>query len=149
MVGADYRAMETGQLQIERRSFGELTILDCTGRIVLRREAEFLFDAAAFAIERSRGVLLNLAGVGAIDSAGLGILVLLRRLADTFSCSLKLCNAKPHIGEVISITGLDQVLQLHPSQDDAIENYFRNIGIAMPDHGNTDGFSSEPDYSVA
>jgi anti-sigma B factor antagonist len=131
IVTADDAPMNTGQLQIERRTLGEITILDCTGRIVVRREAEFFFDTVAFAIERSRSVLLNLDGVSAIDSGGLGALVLLQRFAETFSCDLNLCSAKPHIAEVISLTGLHQVLDLHRSEDDAIKSYFRNIERAV------------------
>lgn len=141
--------MNTGQLQIERRTFGEITILDCTGRIVVRREAEFLFDAAAFAIERSRSVLLNLSGVSAVDVGGLGILVLLHRFAETFSCNLKLCNANPQVAEIVALTGLRQVLKLHRTEDDAIESYFRNIGKALPHREKTEGFKTAPDYSVA
>jgi anti-anti-sigma factor len=141
--------MNTGQLQIERRTLGEIAILDCTGRIVVRREAEFLFDAVAFAIERSRSVLLNLDGVSAVDSGGLGILILLQRFAETFSCDLKLCNANARVAEIVDLTGLRQVLGLHRSEDDAIKSYFRNIGRALPDSCNAADLRIAPDYSAA
>lgn len=119
--------MNTGELQVERRTLGEITILDCSGRIVVRRETEFLFDAASFAIEHSRTVLLNLSRVTSIDSGGLGTLILLSRLAKTFSADLKLCGADGCVLELIKLTGLHKVLNLFPSEEDAIETCFNNM----------------------
>jgi len=120
--------MNTGQLHIERRTFGETAILDCTGRIVVRREAEYFFDAAAFAVEKSRSLVVNLAGVSAIDSGGLGLLVLLHRLAGIYSCDLKVCAAHGSVAKTISLMKLDTVLDVHRSEDDAIGSIFRNLG---------------------
>jgi anti-anti-sigma factor len=141
--------MNAGQLQIERRTLGEITILDCTGRIVVRREAEFLFDAAAFAIERSRSVLINLARVSAIDSGGLGILVLLQRFAETFSSNLNFCNASFLVNEVFALTGLCNVLHLHRTEDDAIQSHFRNLGRVLPDPEKPRGARTAPEHSAA
>jgi anti-sigma B factor antagonist len=138
--------MNSGQLQIERRTLGEMTILDCSGRIVVRREAEFLFDAAAFAIERSRGVLINLSGVSAVDSGGLGILIMLRRFAQTFSCDLKFCNASIHVGEILKLTGLTTVLDLYLTEQQAIESHIREVG-AIPGPEKPSGAAT--DYSAA
>ena len=130
MVRVENRVMKTNELSIERRTLGEITILDCAGRIVVRRETDLLFDAVAFAIEHSRSVLLNLAGVTAIDSGGLGTLVLLKQMAKTFSCDLRLCVATGRVREMITLTHLNKTIPLHPTEDDALLSYIGEIGKA-------------------
>src|SRR5579883_3059522 len=73
--------MTYGTLHIETRTFAEITILDCSGRIVVGAEADHLFDVVTSAMDKSGSGLLNLAGVSAIDSGGLGMIVLLHRYA--------------------------------------------------------------------
>lgn len=119
--------MIDGKLQIEKRTFGEVTILDCAGRIVVADETEYLFDTVTLAMEKSRNVLLNLAGVTAIDSGGLGMIVLLHRYAVNSLCELKLCAPSPQAWEVFALTDLHTVLDLHDHEDEAIENFFRDV----------------------
>ncbi len=139
--------MNTGELNIERRTLGEITILDCAGRIVVRRETDFLFDAVAFAIEHSRSVLLNLAGVRAIDSGGLGTLVLLKQMAGTFSCDLRLCAANGRVSEMITLAQLNKNIPLHRTEDDALMSYLRSIAKAPM--GPRKSFSAKLGYSAA
>ncbi len=122
------QSMTNEQLQIEKRTFGEITILDCSGRIVVARETDYLFHAVTSAMEKSRSVLLNLAGITAVDSGGLGMIVLLHRYALNSSCDLKLCNPSSRVSEVFALTDLHNVIDLHNDEDDAIEHFF--LGVA-------------------
>ncbi len=123
----DNQGMTSEELQIEKRSFGEITILDCSGRIVVARETDYLFHTVTSAMEKSRSVLLNLGGITAVDSGGLGMIVLLHRYAVNSSCDLKLCNPSSRVSEVFALTDLHTVVDVHENEDAAIENFFRDV----------------------
>lgn len=111
-------------LYIEQRSFDDIAILDCAGRIVFREETEALFEAVHLTMSNCRCVLLNLSGVHRLDSGGLGMLVLLHQFVGAGFCQLKICGADPQISELITLTKLNTLLDLYATENDAIASFF-------------------------
>ena len=68
----------------------------------------------------ARRMVIDLAGIEAVDSAGLGELVLLHMWADSSGYTLKFSGARKSVRNVLELTNLDQVLDLYPSVPDAI-----------------------------
>jgi len=70
-------------LSLECRQSGGIIVIHCAGRIVYREEAAALSREVGKALRHTRGVVLDLAGVGRLDSAGLGGLVLVHNSAES------------------------------------------------------------------
>lgn len=77
-------------------------IVRCAGRITI--ESRDLLRHAVAAEPRVKSVVLDLAEVTAIDAAGVGALVSLRRRANFTGTRLKLMNITPKVDEVLEIT---------------------------------------------
>ena len=65
-------------------------------------------------------VVLDLTPCGFIDSSGLRTLLSARSAADTAGGSLALVIADPNILRVFEVASLDQVLEIHPTVDAAL-----------------------------
>jgi anti-sigma B factor antagonist len=107
-------------LQLEARYCGEVVILDCHGRIVFRDEAATLSRKIGELLKSSNSLILNLSGVDAIDSGGLGELVLLRMWADANGHSIMLAAPNQHIRNLLELTNLDAVLQVYATEQEAV-----------------------------
>ena len=102
-------------LRIVTEHLADTAILQCFGRIVAGREAEALKDAVACEADK-RQVILDLAGVAAIDARGLGLLVFLQTLGCALGYELELANPTPRVREVLDLTRLDFVLDISQSE---------------------------------
>lgn len=102
-------------LRIISEHLEETVILHCFGRIVAGAEAEALKDAVACEAD-NREVILDLAGVEAIDARGLGLLVFLQTLGCALGYELELVNPAPRVREVLDLTRLDFVLDISHSE---------------------------------
>ncbi len=120
-----YNFGKPAKLLITERRFCDVVIFDCSGRLVVGNHTEQLFEAVRTAMDSSRWLLVNLSGVSAVDSGGLGILVLLHRFADAGLCDLKICSLPRHISDLLHLTGLHMVLDVHANEDRAIESFYR------------------------
>lgn len=65
-------------------------------------------------------IILDLDGVGFIDSSGLGVLVGALRRAREAGTDLLLVSSQALFARILRITGLDAVFVLHPSVDEAL-----------------------------
>jgi len=103
-------------MQIEERAIGDVTVLDLRGKITLGEGDELLKDKVNSLVNQGRKkVILNLAEVPYIDSAGLGVGV------RTFS--LKLLNLTKRITDLLSITKLLTVFETYESESDAVRSF--------------------------
>ena len=65
-------------------------------------------------------MVLDLAGVDAIDGGGMGLLVFLRAWARAAGIELKLANITPPVRELLKLTNLDSVFGVSSSDDDLL-----------------------------
>ena len=94
---------------------GDVTVFQCVGRITFAHA-----DALRIAVikqPRVRVAVLDLARVGAIDAAGLGMLVSLRKWSRSNGLTLKLMNLTPYVEYVLDITGLRSLFQTCSVED--------------------------------
>ena len=74
------------------------------------------------ALERSSaGIIMDLAGMEFISSAGLSILLALRKKAEPGSKKIAIIRAHPSVYKIFKITALDQVLNFFDDEDEAIQ----------------------------
>lgn len=68
-------------------------------------------------------LLIDFQNVDYLSSAVLGKMVALKKLVDEAKGMLKLCNIKPSIRQIFSITKLDKLIEIHPDQAAAIKAF--------------------------
>jgi len=111
-------------MQIEERVVDDVTILDLKGKITLGEGDEALKDKVnSLALQGRRRILLNLADVPYIDSAGLGGVVSTYTTISRQGGQLKLVNLTKRITDLLSITKLLTVFETFDSEAEAIKSF--------------------------
>ncbi len=99
-------------LTLTIHNLGDVTVFRCAGRITTDSG-----DALRNAVLNHHHIsiaVLDLAGISAVDAAGLGILVSLRRWADAAGTKLKLMNIVPRVEELLELTNLRSAFEVCP-----------------------------------
>jgi anti-anti-sigma factor len=110
----------TLKLSLETRNRGDVKIVHCQGRIVYRDEATALSRLVGDILQNGGKVVLDLSGVSSIDSAGIGELAFLYTCARSQHADLKCASPTPLVRELLDLTNLDSVLEIHPSVPEAL-----------------------------
>jgi anti-sigma B factor antagonist len=110
----------TLKLSLETRNRGDVMIVHCQGRIVYRDEAASLSHVVGEVLHHGGKVVLDLGGVTSIDSAGIGELVFLHTRAQSQKADLKVSSPSPLVRELLDLTNVDSLLEIHPNLDDAM-----------------------------
>ena len=111
-------------MQIEQRAVGDVVVLDVKGRVTLGEGDELLKDKVNSLLNQSqKKIVLNLAEVPYIDSAGLGEIVRTYTTVSRQGGSLKLLNLTKRIEDLLSITKLLTVFDTFDSEAEAVKSY--------------------------
>jgi anti-sigma B factor antagonist len=108
------------KLSLETRKSGDVMIVHCQGRIVYRDEARALSQLVGELLQGGSKVVVDLSGVSSIDSAGMGELVLLHTRAQSQKAEMKYASPSPLVRDLLGLTNLDSVFEIHPSLHDAL-----------------------------
>jgi anti-anti-sigma factor len=109
------------QLHFETRSYGDVAVLDCSGRLVYREEAQALCDRVAELLRAYRSVVVNLGGVNVMDGAGLGSLVLCVETAHETGRNVTWYGLQGNVRKLVDLTRLSRVLDVFETESQAIE----------------------------
>jgi len=111
-------------MQIEERAVGDVIVLDLKGRVTLGEGDQLLKDKVNSLVNQGRRrIVLNLAGVPYVDSAGLGEIVGSYTTVSRQSGSLKLLNLTRKITDLLAITKLLTVFETFESEDEAVRSF--------------------------
>jgi anti-anti-sigma factor len=110
----------TLKLSLETRNLGDVMVVHCEGRIVYREEAVALSNLVEELLEDRSKIVLDLSAVSSIDSAGIGELVLLHTRARARKANLKCASPSPLVRDLLDLTNMDSVLDIHPSMNEAL-----------------------------
>ena len=111
-------------MQIEERTNGDVLILDVKGRITLGEGDELLKDKVNSLLNQGKKkIVLNLADVPYIDSAGLGEIVRTYTTVSRQGGSLKLLSLTKRITDLLAITKLLTVFETFESENDAVQSF--------------------------
>ena len=109
---------------IEERAAGDVTILDLKGRMTLGEGDEILKDKVnSLAMQGRKRIVLNLAAVPYVDSAGLGEIVRTYTTVSRQGGSLKLLGLTKRITDLLSITKLLTVFETYDDEADAVRSF--------------------------
>ena len=111
-------------LQIVERDTNGVTVLELVGRVVLGDESNQLRTKLQDLLAAGKTkVVLDLAEVKYIDSAGLGTLVAGFTTAQNQGANLKLANLTKKFDEQLHITKLVTVFDVYETVDDAVKSF--------------------------
>jgi anti-sigma B factor antagonist len=112
------------ELNIRERQAGDVTILDLEGKITIGEGSVSLRSAIRRLVEEGKKkILLNLAGVGYVDSSGLGELVSCHTTISREQGQLKLLGLKEKIKELLVITKLVTVFDTYDGEAEALNSF--------------------------
>lgn len=111
-------------MTLSERTVGNVTFLDLGGQLVMGEGAERLCDKVRSLLQQDRKLLiLNLAAVPYIDSAGLGQLVESFATARNQGGALKLVNMTRRLHDLLVITKLSNVFDSYDTEAAALASF--------------------------
>jgi anti-sigma B factor antagonist len=111
-------------LRMAERDVNGVTVVDIDGRIVLGEESNaFREKIKSLLAAGKKKIVLNLANVVYIDSAGLGTLVATFHSASSQGATLKMTNLGAKFKEVLQVTKLMTVFDTYESETAAIQSF--------------------------
>jgi anti-sigma B factor antagonist len=114
----------TVALKMTNREVDGVSVVALDGRIVLGEESNALREKVKSLIaEGKTKVVLNMANITFIDSAGLGTLVAAHHSAKSQGAALKLAHLGSKFQEVLQITKLLTVFDVYNSEAEAVASF--------------------------
>ena len=122
------------KLDLQTRAIDDVTVLYCRGRFTYRDEATAFSQKIAELLPNARRVVVELSEVEVIDSAGLGELVVVHMWIRASGSALKLAGANPRVRQLLELTNLMSVFDVHPTLDDALLSFRGKIATRTAFH---------------
>ena len=111
-------------VKLTTRQVGDVTVIDVAGRITLGEGSSTLRDALRDLVGKNqKKVLLNLGEVSYIDSSGIGELVSGFTTVTNSGGALKLLNLNKRVKDLLQITKLYTVFDVHEDEAGAIRSF--------------------------
>jgi anti-sigma B factor antagonist len=109
---------------MNNRQVGDVTVVDVSGRITLGEGSSELRDAMRDLVAKgNKKILLNLGDVSYIDSSGIGELVSGFTSVSNQGGQLKLLNLTKRVKDLLQITKLYTVFEVHDDEAAAIRSF--------------------------
>src|SRR5262252_10475015 len=106
------------------RDVGQVTVVDLGGRIVLGDGSALLRKTVRELLDDNRTkIVINLADVNYIDSSGIGELVHAYTSVKTRGGELKLLHLTRKVHDILQITKLYTVFDVHTDEADALRSF--------------------------
>jgi anti-sigma B factor antagonist len=129
-LGLSMNRRVTAKNTVTSRQVKGAVVADIVGKIALAEGTGMLRDTVRNFLEHGHnGILLNLAGVDFIDSAGLGELVRTHASVRSRGGHLKLVNPSASVHHLLRITKLDRVFDIMPDEASALSS-LRQAAVA-------------------
>jgi anti-anti-sigma factor len=95
-----------------------VTVLRCSGRLVLGEDADALRERVKTLLAEGHRIVVNLSELVHIDSVGLATIAGLHRLDNS---RIKLVCSSVHLNGLLRRTRLDTVIRFYEAEDEAVE----------------------------
>ena len=111
-------------VKLNTRQIGDVSVVDVAGRITLGEGSSALRDTLREMVSKGqKKILLNLGEVSYIDSSGIGELVSAFTTVTNGGGQLKLLNLTKRVKDLLQITKLYTVFDVHDSEVTAIRSF--------------------------
>lgn len=111
-------------VKLNSRQVGDVSVVDVAGRITLGEGSSALRDSLRDMVSKNqKKILLNLGEVSYIDSSGIGELVSGFTTVTNSGGQLKLLNLNKRVKDLLQITKLYTVFDVHDDEAGAIRSF--------------------------
>ena len=111
-------------VKLNTRQVGDVSVVDVSGRITLGEGSSALRDLMRDMVSKNqKKILLNLGDVSYIDSSGIGELVSGFTTVTNSGGQLKLLNLTKRVKDLLQITKLYTVFDVHEDEAGAIRSF--------------------------
>ncbi|MDX2154725.1 MAG: STAS domain-containing protein [Bryobacteraceae bacterium] len=111
-------------VKLTTRQVGDVTVIDAAGRITLGEGSSAFRDTIRDLIAKGdKKILLNLGEVSYIDSSGIGELVSAFTTVTNHGGVLKLLNLTKRVQDLLQITKLFTVFEVHEDEAAAVRSF--------------------------
>lgn len=123
-LGLGMQGATPAKMRATTRQVGEVTVLDISGRITLGEGNVALREIVReLADKGQKRIVLNLAEVQYMDSSGVGELVKAHTTLRNQSGQLKLANLNQRVQDLLHLTRLSTVFDIHKDEHKAIASF--------------------------
>lgn len=112
-------------LELQIVASANVAVVRCRGRLIYGPEVAELGRTLRQLLVTTKQIVLQMAEVTQIDSAGVGALGAAFMAAHNRGGTIRLAALSPRVSEVLRITGLERLFEVHASESDAIETFLR------------------------
>jgi anti-sigma B factor antagonist len=113
-------------LEISILRYGEVEAITLRGPLVLGPSVDSLRQKMENFLDHGENqFVLNLTGVGRLDSSGIGLLVMVLRSAKEAGGSLKLVNPSTQVTQVLRMCNLLPLFEVYGEEQEAITSFAR------------------------
>jgi anti-anti-sigma factor len=110
-------------MQIETRKVYDVLVVDVEGRLDSRTSGDVADRMVAIAQGPDKHVLLNIAKLDYLSSAGLRIILQTAKLLQGNRGELKICSPSADVGSVLATAGFDSLLKIYATEKDGFEAF--------------------------
>jgi|SRR5580698_1724305 stage II sporulation protein AA (anti-sigma F factor antagonist) len=107
-------------MQVSLEYLPDILVIALVGRLDTASAPEFDAELASILAEPKSNILLDLAGVTYISSAGLRSILQLVKHTAANNGRVGICAAPPHIMEVVEMSGFPSLLDIYPDRAAAL-----------------------------
>ena len=108
-------------MTIEQRSVGTVVVLDLNGKLISGESSGLLKDKVhSLLFQGKKQIVLNLGGVGYMDSSGLGELIATHTTATRQGGKVKIANLTQRVSDLMTIAKVLSVFDAYDSEADAL-----------------------------
>jgi anti-sigma B factor antagonist len=124
------RVLDRMDFELQIAACENVSVLRCRGRLTYGPETVEFVRATRQALETTGEIVLQMAEVTRIDSGGVGALGSVLITARRRNAEIKLAMLHPRVAEVLRITGLDLLFDIHTSESEAIAAFSTKSDVA-------------------
>lgn len=107
-------------ISVETRASGDFTVVDVTGEVDVFTAPKLREGILGLLTDGKTRIVVNLAGVGFMDSTGLGVLVGALKRVKERDGELAVAGAQGTVLRVLTVTGLNAVFPMYDTVDAAL-----------------------------
>ncbi len=106
----------------ESEKIGDTAVIHCSGRLCFQGETQELAETAQEFLSAGKDLVLDLASLILLDSAGIGQLVFISMYAQALGRDVCIACAPDRVRHLLELTNVASLFEFFASVDDALEN---------------------------
>ncbi|SMF81218.1 anti-sigma B factor antagonist [Tistlia consotensis] len=101
-------------MEISQENRGGLTVVTLNGKLDTVSSPEVQAAVMAALESADKGVVIDMAEVAYVSSAGLRVMLIGGKTAKAKAKTFRIAGLKPAVAEVFKMSGFDRLLEIHP-----------------------------------